>query len=389
MRLLVIGLLCFALTGCSGGAVIFAPTQPPPDVSALTYTHPGGVFTVNVPRNWSVYEQNTTALASAAFSPPNADAASVRFAVMNMGSKLDSAGLGAFMDRYQAQIRPDAKRYHEINRQAMGDGSWRLSGLRQTAGGETEQLNTFIQQTGNFIGLAEVTLPVDSVQRDDLQRVVNTFSINPNATLQSAEPDVLAYAGGSGLDVLHLATWTTPGGVFFITGEVANNGTTLITDLPVSAVLRTGDGLPVAESVDVVMGYGIPPGGFAPFSLRFGQGQPALTQTFELSLGGEDWTPDSSRIVYGQDDLTWTDNSEINAEGMLVITGNVTNIGTNLIRDLRAVATVFDADGNVIAAGFIDFAAGLNPGDASAFRLPVPEMGGQAVNYIVTIQGLP
>jgi len=41
--------------------------------------------------------------------------------------------------------------------------------------------------------------------------------------------------------------------------EVANRGTTQLTDIPVRAVLKTAEGLPIAEAVDTVMGYSLPP----------------------------------------------------------------------------------------------------------------------------------
>jgi len=126
------------LAGCSGGAVVFAPTPLPPDFSPLLYTHPSGAFTVALPRNWSVYEQYTTVLAAAAFSAPGANEPALRFAVINTGQPVSSSFLGDFLDRYQKQIRPDAVDYAEVSRQAMGDGSWRLTGLRHTAGGKTQ-----------------------------------------------------------------------------------------------------------------------------------------------------------------------------------------------------------------------------------------------------------
>lgn len=382
-------LLLLMLAGCSGGAVVFAPTQPPPDLSPMLYTHPSGAFSIVLPRNWAVYEQNTTLLAAAAFAEPGTDEPVLRLGVVNLGRSVDSALLADLLDRYQTVIRPDAAHYTEVDRQAMGDGSWRLSGLHESVGGLTQQVNTFIQRAGNFIGVVEVIIPNDAARLANLQQIANTFTINTNSSLAATEPETLAQLNAGGLEVIHLSHWSTPSGVFFITGEVANLGSTFIEDVPVRAVLRTAEGLPVAEAVDVTMGYGIPPGGFAPFSLRFGQGQPALTATFELALGGVDWIPQSDRAVYGQESLTWTDSSQVEGDGSLVITGSATNIGAAVIRDLRAVVTVFDTNGDVIAAGFSDFAPNLNPNESASFRLAIPEMGGQPANYILNVQGLP
>jgi hypothetical protein len=388
-KIVTAGWLLMLLAGCSGGAVVFAPTPLPPDLSPQVYTHPSGAFTVTLPRNWSVHEQYTTVLAAAAFSAPGEDEPSLRVAVINTGKPVSSAFLGDLLDRYQTQIRPDAAHYQEISRQAMGDGSWRLTGLRRSAGGETQQINTFIQQSGTLIGLSEVILPNDSARLTQLQGILNTFTLGDGTALQATDPETLASASESGLDILHVATWTTPAGVFFITGEVANTGLAEVTDVPVRAVLRTPDGLAVAEAVDTVMGYGIQPGGFAPFSLRFGQGQPALTTSYDLSLGGADWQSQPDRVIYGQDEVNWTDESTIEKDGTLVISGTATNISQQPVHQLRAVATIFDTADRVIAAGFADFSDALNVDQSAAFRIAVPDLGGQPANYILNIQGLP
>jgi hypothetical protein len=387
-RILVL-LIAVCLAGCSSGAVVFAPTPPPPDVSPLRYDHPGGAFSVIVPRNWSVYTQNTITLAAASFAPPGADEPPVHFAVMNLGKPVDSAGLGDLINQYQKQIRPDVTRYTEVERQAMGDGSWRLTGTRATIGGRVESVNTFIQQSGTFIGIAEVVLPNNTAQIAELQGIINSFSVNTSAGLQPSNLTTLGTAAAANLEILHVSTWTTPSGVFFITGEVANYNPTRITDVPVRAVLRTPDGLAVAEAVDTVMAYSIPPGGFAPFSLRFGQGQPALTNNYELYLGNADWKPDANRIVYGQDQLKWDDQSQILGDGRLIISGSITNVGDKTLTSVRAIVTIFDKDQHVIAAGFSPASSSLAPKATTPFSVIVPERGGEGANYIVNVEGLP
>lgn len=377
------------LTGCGSGAVVFAPPPPPADVSALVYTHPAAVFSAAIPRNWSRYEQNTTVVASAAFSAPGDEQPSVMFAVVNVGEALDSSAFAAFLDRYQEQIRADVSNYTEVNRQAMGDGSWRISGVRRSAGGFSQQINTFIQQTGTFLSVIDVLVSSDAARMNQLQQIINTFTVNTSSPLEPSDPNVLSFASTSVIEFLHVTTWSTPQNVFFITGEVANRGTVQLTDIPVRAVLKTADGLPVAEAVDTVMGYSLPAGGFAPFSLRFGQGQPAFTTTFDLSVGNTEWQPDSERVIYGQDELTWQDDSSFDADGTMVIDGVVTNISQRPILAPRVVATIFDAAGNVIAAGFVDLSAALNENDSAPFRILVPDMGGEPANYIVNVQALP
>ncbi|MBI5666445.1 MAG: hypothetical protein HZC41_00435 [Chloroflexi bacterium] len=388
MRLrLALIVVCLLLTGCSGGAVVFAPTPPPPDLSPLRYEHPGDTFSVMLPRHWSVSAQNTTALAAAAFAPPNSDEPALRFAVINLGEPVTSAALGEFINEYKAKVLTGNT--VEVSRQAMGDGSWRLSGLRRGAGGVAQPVNTFIEAAGTLVGVTEVLIPADPAQLQERQRIINTFEINPAAALEPSTVSTLAFATGHVLDFVNVSTWTSPTGAFFITGEVANTGGDWLANVPVTAVLRSTDGLPVAEAADVVLGYGIPPGGFAPFSLRFGQGQPALAASFDLALGGKDWQPEAAGTVYGQDVLNWTDESSINSGGQLVITGTVVNNGDQTARNLRAMVTVFDAEQRVIAAGYGDITPQLAAGESTSFQITLPETGGSAANYILTIQALP
>jgi hypothetical protein len=386
-------LVCLLLlSGCSGGAVVFAPTPVPADLVPVWYTHPSGVFSLLLPRTWSLYEQNTTTLASAAFSAPDSDEPPLLFAVMNLGREIDSQEFGNLINLYQTQIRSDIETYTEQNREAMGDGSWRLTGARTVEGGLTEQVNTFIVREGTLIGVAEVILPAN---RDllPLEQIVNTFSLQPTQSLEVSDLTTLAYAKPSSLSILHTSTWQTDEGIFFITGEVANYGTSTVASVPVAAGLLTADGLSAAGAVDIVMGHGIPPGGFAPFSLRFGQGQPSIASEFLLRIGNE---PESGQVemlgeaaLIGAGELTWTDESSFDNLERLVISGEVSNNGGRLARQLRATVTVFDAAQHVIGAAFSDLSPGsLPPGETTAFSILLPDLGGEPANYIVNVQGL-
>src|SRR5437868_4243891 len=99
--------LCLIFAGCSGGAVVFAPTPAPLDQSPIRYDHPSGAFSVVLPRQWPVYEQNTTTLATAAFSLPDTQQPALLFAVINVGHTLTSTEFGADINLYQKTVRSD------------------------------------------------------------------------------------------------------------------------------------------------------------------------------------------------------------------------------------------------------------------------------------------
>jgi len=380
-------LLILLLAGCGGGAVVFAPTPPPPDTAPVRYEHPGGAFSAYLPPGWVVYDQHTTALAAAFFSLPGAHEPALTVAVVNLGRALDTQAFAALLDDYQARLRPGAGHYTEQQRQAMGDGSWRLTGVRTLPGGAPLPLNTFVEQTGTLLTVIEAVIPPEPERQAALQTIVNSVRVSPDAALEPADADVLA-AAALPLEITRLHAWTTPAGVLFITGEAANRGAEAAVGLPVRAVLYTADGAAVAEAVDTVMGHALVPGGFAPFSLRFGQGQPAGAARFTLALGGGDWQPQPAGVVYGPERLDWIDESRFDDLGRLLISGVVTNVGAEPVGGLRAVATVFDAADSVIAAGFSDLAAArLGPNESAPFEIVIPETGGDPALYTVSVQG--
>ncbi len=382
MRPFACFLLLLILSACGGGTVMFAPTPAPPDQSPVIYAHPSGAFTAAIPQQWARYEQNTTTLAAAAFSAPHDDQPAVLLAVVNVGREVSDDEFAQIINLYQTQVRADVGEYVEQSREPMGDGSWRLTGLRRTAGGGTQPLNTFIQRAGSLIGVIEIV--VSPTHMRALEQIANSFALNATADLDPAELSALAFAKEGDLALLHVAAWTTPEGVFFITGEVANYGANTRAGLAIEATLLNADGQQIDGAVDRVMGHGVTAGGFAPFSLRFGGGQPAAAASYTLTLNSGEPTD----TVIGADGLTWTDDSEFDALNRLLINGEVRNTTNAPIREVRAVVTVFDAAQDVIGAAFVEVSPVLAAGDSAEFTITLPELGGSAQNYILSVQGV-
>ncbi|MEO0564811.1 MAG: hypothetical protein AAF125_22080, partial [Chloroflexota bacterium] len=221
-----------------------------------------------VPRQWGTKTDNTDVLATASFSPPGSHRPVLTIAVIRPDQIPETASeTRELLDEYQARVRPDAPRYIEQDREAMSDGSWRMTGIREIAGG-TESINTFIEVGSELVGIIDVMVPEDPETAGVVQQSINTFSLGRG--LQPTPLDTLSLATFGKLAALNVHTWQTDDGVFFITGEIANYREVTASEIPVVAVLRTADGRGVMEATDFVMGHGVMPGRFAPFSLRFG-----------------------------------------------------------------------------------------------------------------------
>ena len=388
-KLIGIFLICTGLVGCAGGTVVFAPTPIPPELNPTQYTHPTGAFSVLVPGTWSLYEQENRVFASASFAPPDAERPLVQVQVVNLGEAISADGLGELMARYQTEIRPDISRYTEQERTAIGDGSWRITGLRATPTGDPQPLNTFIQRSAGLLGVIEITVPNDASLRSQVQTIVNTFTMSPSADLPVGTLSILSRAGQSEVEIVNLATWTTPEGVFFVTGEVRNHGASTYADLPVRAILLTDTGTVVADAANTVMGHGIQPDQYAPFSVRFGQGQAPTATQYQVILGSDGGQPRTIDVI-GEPQLQWSDETQFTADGDLFVTGTVRNTGDVAVHSLRAVATIFDEGGRVIGAAFADLEVESLARDQSApFTILVSDLGGTPANYVVNVQGLP
>lgn len=384
---LFLWLLILMLSSCTGGAVVFVPTPLPPDVSPMLYAHPSGAFSLIIPRHWSQYVQPSEQVAAASFSPPGERQPLVRVAVVNTGEPIPDAAFGGMMLQYQTLIRPDVDHYTEQDRQAMADGSWRVTGVRNLQG-TPQLLNTFLQKQGSLFAVLEVVVPRDPALATDVQTFINTFSLNETNTLPPAPLSALATTSTADLEINRVKAWTSSSGVFFITGEVSNRSLSPFYEVPIEARLLDANGQVITLATDTLKGHGILPGGFAPFSLRFGAGQPPEAVTFELTLGRPD-EPLRVQPHLSSPDLRWTERQETGSQGQFYVVGAVTNASGAPIRQVEVIATVFDDAGDVIGVGITTAAAELAPNASADWTLLVPDLGGTPHQYIVTAQGLP
>lgn len=388
--LLWILLISISLSACGQGAVIYAPTPLPPDTSPIAYVHPSGTFQITVPRTWSAFSQYMPDLASASFAMPNSVEPVLTITVLNL---VDMPDIATLLNTYQAEVRPDVGRYTETERQAMGDGSWRLIGFRTSIGGVGQAVNTFIQTYGTVISISDIIL----TQSDNptlwrtLEEAVNSLQVISPSSLS---PTTLYHAQKTATNPLRLTTvhiWTTRTGVMFITGMIQNASDMPIGGVPIYAGITNGDGAVVKGESGQVLGYAIPANGFMPFSLRFGDGRPIDAQNYTITLGGGGWNPLSTTPrYYGEAYFTVNSQRTDTPEGTVIIRGEVTHIGTNIVRDPMAVVTIYDNQRRVIATGFTLIKEGVfMPQAVAEFSFNITELGGTPTFHLVTVQALP
>lgn len=382
---LLIGLLLLAGCGPSGDAV------PVPQASR-PYTHPSGVFSLDLPPTWRVGDLSSGPLLHVTFAPPDAERPLLTVYAFRLETELDDDVFGATMGGF---LR--APLNHELDlveTTAMGDGSWRAAAVRNIQG-EALPVNIFMQRDGSVFSALEVTVPGnDAFNMALLSLMTNSFSVaaatdwpvGSLADLPGSDTNLVLAAGNLSFDNLH--TWTDDAGMFHITGQVANRAPYALESLHVTAQLLDGAGNVLEEASAPVPVSVLLDGELAPFDVQFANGWPRVAVRYALTADA-DQAGAVLATLYGPESFDWEDRAEYDEQGQLHIRGTVWNAGTVLTRDVQAVVTVFDGVDRVV--GLIAAPVGdapLSPGESVRFDVPLTTLGGEPIRYQLVVQGV-
>lgn len=388
------GMFCLlgaSLAACNTQPAIVVATPQPPDANFRRYEHPSGVFSLRLPADWSVRDVSRDAALRVEFSPPNNTGLPLTVYAFNTGAVLGTAELLNAVDNYQKTVNRDLTQYQEVSRTAQGDGSWRVIGVRQTPIGQ-RAINTFIQGDGAYFSAIEADVTgLTAAQLETLRAVINTYRVNTKAAITASTLVAPAEANAAATGVItfgNLYTWSNPQGAFIINGMITNTATTALEAIVLTAQIFDAAGTVVAEQQEVLTSDVLSPGGNAAFSIRFRSGKPSQTQRYEIRANAR-YAEFAVRGFLGDESfLRGNDIATYNADGFLTVTGDVVNKTQGLARFIKAVVTVFDEQGNVVATETTFLTkADLLPGESSRFQVVFFELGGNAARYEVHIEG--
>ncbi len=390
--------LALGVTACGGGIqsadpVFVVATPVPPDAGFVTYRHPSNVFTIRVPPDWVAGELPDENGVRVQFTALEGEAAITRLSVyvVNTGQPMTPEAFAQAAAAYQPP--PDQARYDwvELERVAQPDGSQRITGVRTYPTLGPRALNIFLQGNGTFFSALEVdTTDAPPQVLQTLTAVVNTFHVNPDAalavgTVQQAA-GVTSYSGVVGFNGYY--AWTDREGVFHITGEVVNTTPAPLEAVRLSGVLYDAQGRRLAEQSDILPIDVLGSGQGAPFDLRFEAGKPATAVRYELNVAARE-ADYALRNFYGAENFVIANDEAVyNAQGTLVVHGELANVGPQVAESVRVVAALWDEQGHVVAVQTIYVSKPrLVPQEAVSFEVPFYELGGSAVTYTLTVVG--
>jgi hypothetical protein len=378
-------------SACDAAPVVVVATPVPPDMNYHTYRHPSSVFSLRLPPDWSVRDVSKGDAVRVEFSPPSNTGLPMTVYVINTGSVIDASTLLDSIDKYQSAVNGNPALYTEVSRNAQGDGSWRITGVRKTPIG-SRQLNTFIQADKAFLSVIEMDITDASPELlQTMKTVLNTYRVSPDASITastiSGEPSGVNTSSGV-LDFGGLFTWTNSQGAFVINGQVTNQSGGPLEAVRVTALLYDSQNNVIGEQANVLPLEVLSTNGISPFTVQFKTGKPAQAVRYELQGTGR-YAEYALKTHLGDDKFVkGNDKATFNAGGYLTVGGDVVNGTQQPAHFVKATVTVYDEQQHVIATDSVFLSKpDLLPGEAAKYEVTFAEMGGSAYRYSITIEG--
>ncbi len=380
------------LTACQSTPVILVATPLPPDSAFHTYRHPSGAFSIRLPADWSIRDVSRSDAVRVEFSPPGNSGLPMTVYIVNTGTVLDAASLLDAINKYQSVVNGDATVYREVTRNAQGDGSWRLAGVRQTPIGP-RQLNTFLQADKAFLTAIEMDITsADDLRMNLLRTIINTYRADPTAVLAAGSvanaPDAGVNTSSGSVTFAGMFTWTDSNGGFNINGQIGNASGVALEAVRVTALLYDAQNQVIAEQPDVIASEVVAANDSAPFSIHFRNGKPSQTVRYELQASARNAEYNLQNYLGPESFIKGNETASYNASGYLVISGDVVNQTKAPAHFIRVTVVVKDDQERIIATdnAFVE-KPDLLPGDTSHYEVTFYQLPGSVARFVTKIEG--
>ncbi|MBN1313613.1 MAG: DUF3426 domain-containing protein [Anaerolineae bacterium] len=377
------------LTGC----VIEEQTPSLVDpTNFATYQHPTGTYTLEMPPDWVVNDQSDAFAVSTEFSPPDTSEPLLNVYIVSLStlpgtSSPESIDLDTLVAAYEGQFYAASDAVtKEQSRDIQPDGSLRIKLVVDSPQG-TSQHNDFLQIVEPYLAVLRVRLPDDQTQMRTVSHVINTFAVNNSvgwaSVLQQADSQYQDAVGFASLNA-----WVDRNGGFVVAGQVVNNAANALEFVRIEARLYDAENRLLLSQDDFVSSDTLLPGEYAPFSLIFSDGLPSGTVRYDLNASAR-YADIMNRNFYGPENFAVSSTADFDANGFLVVSGQVRNEGVTTANLVKAIAVVFDEQGRVIATDTtLTDVQQLPPGQTSTFSVSFAELGGVPNTFVVSAQGV-
>lgn len=393
------GATLLLLTGCNdnGGnqntpqPLVREATPGALDTGFVTYRHDTDVFSIRLPPDWVSNKLPDDNGVRVEFSTLEGDKSVVRLTVyvVNTGTPLTQE---TFLQMANAYQPPDDIASFQWEQLAgpidQADGSRRITGVRYYPTVGARALNIFMQRNGPYFSVLEVDVTdIAPAQLTTVMTIINTFRVNDDVRIEEGDVAIGITSQVGNIGFGGYRHWEDDGGGFNITGYVINNQNIPIEAIRLTGILYDARGNQLTERSDILSQDVLQPNESASFRLRFEGGRPSTAVRYELHAAART-AEFSLNSYYGNENFDVVREEGFNESGNFFVRGQITNIGSRLVQNVRVIVTVFDDEGNVVGSETLFITKDqLLPNEADVFDLVIYDLGAGAVRYDLRVIG--
>lgn len=188
-----------------------------------TYTHDGGLFTIDVPSNWEIKDNSKDGEAIVLWTDPSGNGF-VTVDILETDQELSEEELTTMLENFVSRFNTEED-FSQDPAETQESGSVRQiwSYTASASNGVKAKIlgNSFIRQEGNKISIFTLVVPDDQFDTlsESLDAILNSYTFDPSVAL-GAEP---AGTGLKEVQIGDLETYTHADGLFSI--DIPNNWT--------------------------------------------------------------------------------------------------------------------------------------------------------------------
>ena len=200
--------------------------------------------------------------------------------------------------------------------------------------------------------------------------------------------NVFVQAAYTGVTVLSHSSYVSSGGHFVVVGEVQNTGNHVLGNASLDVVVSAFDGSQFLIGTTMAYVADFLPQQKAPFYLDFGKIDfntipDAITFDFNVSNH-----PPTNYIQYPDLSLAVSSNGIVN--DAYVVSGSISNEGSQTAKDIKVVATYYNNAGIVVAVGSVGLKDPLSPSNSVSFTVSEfdasPKLATKISSYSLLVQ---
>lgn len=351
------------------GAAI-APTQP---LEMRLYTHPSGVFYLNIPILWEVVDESDVLTLNLRFIPPLGYGSRMSLAITNEGPLTPEAQV-TMAESVIADTYLSDPRYSHLARTDDGVGRFIVTADYDDGTGGTGSETMILQQVGPFFAVQRIFLATSD--RDVLGESLEVSA-------ESLYIDTLAIWGSQAasinpaeLLITNDRVWTS-GSKTIYAGDIYNASPHRVSELQVRVAFCSSAGAIRREVIEPALIDEINPGQRSPFYI-VSEDMPRNTGVCISQVTAKPAT-ENPRIIHS---LEVTFSLERDNRGEYLAIGRIVNPGMTPVTAVTLSVLLYDSEG--LIAGFGQMSLGpadvLLPGDGRDFIITFSDLGGEPVN---------